>query len=454
MDTKTLQISAVAVFAALSLLGLMFSVGRRERPQQVWAVGLGLSALGNLIFVLVDPALLRFAALPAGLLVAAFTISVPWGLRIFLGSPRPWPRRFWVVLVVWALLLTGSVFLPVRWVRTVAYLLGLLWFNAELAVVLLRYAAQIPVVLRLLLGVVVAATFAVHGARALAYVTMGNLSLEMDQSLSALTYFITTILTLLTAGGLLLLDTGRLLERTHRATEDLARLNQLKDRLLAVTSHDLRGPLGTLQILWADVSERFRAGTWTAADEPLLGMVGRTLAGTQSLLENLLSFAESQRRPADPKARSSLRTLGALMREQWQGPMEAKGLSFAVEAETDLSVVMDQEEGLAVLRNLVGNAFKFTAPGGQVVLTVVEAGGRAGFAVRDTGIGMDPELVQRVFRFEERQSRPGTEGERGSGFGLVLVKELVDSRGGSLEVESVPGRGTTVRLWLPRAASV
>jgi signal transduction histidine kinase len=117
---------------------------------------------------------------------------------------------------------------------------------------------------------------------------------------------------------------------------------------------------------------------------------------------------------------------------------------------TDLTLVADEEALTKVVVNLVGNALKFTGTGGAVVVSAVDAGAHAELAVRDTGPGIAPEDLGRIFEPYQQAHR----GRKGSGLGLAIVKELVDAHGGSVHVESRLGEGTTFTVRLPRTAHV
>ena len=107
----------------------------------------------------------------------------------------------------------------------------------------------------------------------------------------------------------------------------------------------------------------------------------------------------------------------------------------------------------AVLRNLVSNAVKFTLPGGTVTISARHRGKAVDIAVSDTGVGMPPGRVSDLFRLERRTTTNGTAGERGSGLGLLLCRDLVERLGGELTVRSIVGQGTSFRFTLPAGAS-
>jgi signal transduction histidine kinase len=105
-----------------------------------------------------------------------------------------------------------------------------------------------------------------------------------------------------------------------------------------------------------------------------------------------------------------------------------------------------------VIRNLTSNALKFTPRGGQVTLAARANGTVVTVSVKDTGIGISPADVAKLFRLDAQHTTLGTEKERGSGLGLIICKEMVEQNGGQIMVESELGTGTTVDFTVPRTA--
>jgi signal transduction histidine kinase len=101
------------------------------------------------------------------------------------------------------------------------------------------------------------------------------------------------------------------------------------------------------------------------------------------------------------------------------------------------------------LRNLWSNAVKFTPPGGQVSISYRIKGDRVEVTTTDTGVGIKPEHLDHIFDKNKHQTLKGTEGERGTGLGLLLVKELVELNNGTIRIESEWGKGTSVFVSLP-----
>ena len=102
-----------------------------------------------------------------------------------------------------------------------------------------------------------------------------------------------------------------------------------------------------------------------------------------------------------------------------------------------------------VLRNLISNAIKFTKENGKVVVTSTIQESEVHILIQDDGIGMEPELAASLFQIGEMVSRKGTEGEIGTGLGLILCKDFVDKHKGRIEVDSTLGKGTTFSVVLP-----
>ncbi|KQQ34785.1 histidine kinase [Methylobacterium sp. Leaf125] len=229
---------------------------------------------------------------------------------------------------------------------------------------------------------------------------------------------------------------------------ELDTLNRQKSLLFSIIAHDLRNPfqalLGLSEVLGKAVAARDPASVERRAK-------GIHEAATQAydLLESLFSWASLQ---MDTMA-VALTDVGldALATEVMQGASEAaadKGIDLVVTC--DRVAVRAQRDMLAtVLRNLVSNAVKFTLPGGTVTVAGRRDGDEVEISVTDTGVGMPPGKVDDLFRLDRRTTTNGTAGERGTGLGLLLCRDLVERQGGVLTVTSVIDRGTTFRFRLP-----
>jgi signal transduction histidine kinase len=242
-------------------------------------------------------------------------------------------------------------------------------------------------------------------------------------------------------------------EELKVSEERLASLNRTKDRFFALISHDLRGPVSSFQ----DISQLLRHQLDRNRPErvqELMDQVDRAAQQLGQLLDNLLQWAQSQlggmtyRPEAVPLA-----PLAADIREMYASRASLKGLDTQLDIPLGLCAWADPAGLAAILRNLWGNAVKFTEQG-QVRLTARAEGAEVHITLRDTGVGMPPEKLATLFELQSASSTRGTRGEKGNGLGLQLCHTFAQQQGGRLSVESAPGQGTTVHLWLPVGPSL
>lgn len=246
--------------------------------------------------------------------------------------------------------------------------------------------------------------------------------------------------------------------RTHRdnlealiaeRTDELRRLNANKDRLFSIVAHDLRGPFNSIlgfSAMLAEKSGTLDPGT-TARYARLMHESSRSLF---DLLNNLLDWSRLQlnelRLDAGPQPVAAL--VAEAVRQCSLGADE-KRIAIRVDVADGLTATADRTALVTVLRNLIGNALKFSVPGADIRIAARCAGDRAVVEVCDAGVGMDAATVASLFDPAHRVTRPGTRDEGGSGLGLQICHELAQRMHGSLDVDSAPGRGTTMRLSLP-----
>ena len=126
---------------------------------------------------------------------------------------------------------------------------------------------------------------------------------------------------------------------------------------------------------------------------------------------------------------------------------ERKNITFETLTPVETIVTGDADMLMTVVRNLLGNAVKFTAAGGTVRLEIKEATDKKTFiiSVSDTGTGMTSEQIDNLFRLDSRQTREGTAGEQSSGLGLIVCRDMLEKHGSTLHVESEEGKGS--RFW-------
>jgi signal transduction histidine kinase len=247
-------------------------------------------------------------------------------------------------------------------------------------------------------------------------------------------------------------------EAEARATLERQRLEeaqqaaQEKADLLAVVAHELRTPL-TAARGNVDMAVRSIARGRVERVEPLLTAAREAIDRLSRLTADLVEASRGgplqlQRVPQD---------LVQLMAQacRWaRAAAVSKGLSLEWEREPlHVTVLGDADALLSVFGNLLSNAVRYTSSGGITVRHGIdEAMGMAWVCVGDTGVGMAPDVRQRIFDKFYRAPEARTLGGQGLGLGLSLVDQFVRAHKGRVEVESEPGTGSTFRVWLPLAA--
>ncbi|ALD21389.1 tetratricopeptide repeat protein [Hymenobacter sp. DG25A] len=235
----------------------------------------------------------------------------------------------------------------------------------------------------------------------------------------------------------------------HRQKEELDRLNRTKDTLFSVISHDLRSPLSSLYSLLT-LLNLGSSSPQRLAEHSV--RVSRALDATLHLLDNLLNWSMAQLRNEGMKPK--VFALDELVEECLTlllNDAERKDLLFQNHLSTRCFVRADVDMTRLILRNLIGNAIKFTPAGGSISIANLRAGAFWEIAVTDTGVGIPKADWDKVLGIGVR-STLGTDRERGTGLGLRLCKDFVEMNGGKLSFTSELNSGSVFRFTLPAVA--
>ncbi|WP_345235491.1 HAMP domain-containing sensor histidine kinase [Hymenobacter saemangeumensis] len=263
-----------------------------------------------------------------------------------------------------------------------------------------------------------------------------------------------TLAAVLGVVGLALAVAGVLYWRLRRSRAQLAALAASKDRLYALVAHDLRGPVQALDGLGNMIAYYLRRADLAALTQ-LPPLVSQAVTSVNQLLDNLLHWAASQ--TGELSFQPSPQPLALLLNEcasLWSTTALANQVELRVApVAEDATLWADPQMLRTVLRNLVGNALKFTPTGGTVLLAAEPAGDDGQYLrITDSGPGISPDDIATLLGPEngkKRLRRPGVRGEQGTGLGLRLCQLFMRRHGGKLELLSQPGSGTTAQLWFP-----
>lgn len=232
--------------------------------------------------------------------------------------------------------------------------------------------------------------------------------------------------------------------------QKLLESNHAKDRFFSILAHDLKSPftgiLGFSEFLLNDIAD-------LSLDEisEFAGRINSSAKAILELLNNLLDWSRIQSNrinyaPDEVDISHILYKVNSVL-----NPLTIeKGLELIIDIEDEVKVNADEDMLQTIFRNLISNSIKFTPRGGSIIVSSEDKGKMIRFSVSDSGVGMPPETVAKLFKINELVTTSGTENEKGTGLGLLLCYEFVRRHGGVLEVESHVGEGTTFSFTIPR----
>ena len=236
-----------------------------------------------------------------------------------------------------------------------------------------------------------------------------------------------------------------------RTEKEQRSANQTKDKLFSIISHDLRSPINTI----TGFLNILRAKLTSIGDIELKDLAAEMVQTTDRLshfLDDLLRWSMTQLGQIKPTVEQV--DVKNLVEENFQlvkPRLNANNINFKVSIPDDISVYGDTNMVRLILRNLIGNALKFTRKGGYIAVSLKTGGQDTSIIeVSDDGIGMSEEKQQEIFEFTRSEINGGN-GNQGAGLGLLLCKEFAQLNGGDIEVTSKLGEGTTFQVSLPSA---
>ncbi len=239
-----------------------------------------------------------------------------------------------------------------------------------------------------------------------------------------------------------------LAENEALLSEKLKYEADVKDRFFSIISHDLKSPftalLGMTQIM-SKMGEKLSkdklieyAGNVNEAGERVFELLQNLLEWSRLQMEG--ATCEPQTVPLHDVTQESMDILRPMALE--------KNIRLANGVD-DASAYADRDMVQTVIRNLIANSLKFTPPGGSIEVSSKRDGDMIRVTVSDTGVGMTADQVEKIFSLDQNTSTTGTSGEKGTGLGLPLCKDMLERNGGRIWAESQPGEGSQFHFTLP-----
>ncbi|HJU90054.1 MAG TPA: ATP-binding protein [Gemmatimonadaceae bacterium] len=247
---------------------------------------------------------------------------------------------------------------------------------------------------------------------------------------------------------------GQLAKSYEVMAQQLAQLDQLRAEFISIASHELKTPINVI-VGYLQLMEEGVYGPVT----PRMREVLLTLENQTKMLARLAHQLLDVSRFEAGGGKLELRRFAlAPFLDELEGTFRVlamqRGVNFNILREEPLpdEVVWDQERMNEVLGNLLSNAFKFTGRGGSVELSIAHDSGTVQVAVRDSGAGIPPEQLPRIFEKFYQADNQGSATQGGTGLGLAIAKQIVVAHGGAISVDSTVGVGTTFTIALPVTA--
>ncbi len=240
----------------------------------------------------------------------------------------------------------------------------------------------------------------------------------------------------------------QLQEETVARSEELEELNKVKDKFFSIISHDLRSPMNAL----AGILDLTEHGAIHPHEFPHVTKALRAqFDQTRKLIDNLLDWALLQMdklRIVEEKF-----DIRQMVEENFQlaTSLHPKRMEFVNNIPPGCMALADPNMTNLVFRNLIMNAIKFTDAGGTISIGIADTLPMWCISVRDTGVGIQPDMQKLIFDKSSAYSTRGTANEKGTGLGLILCKEFVERNGGKIWMDSQAGKGTTFFFTLKKA---
>lgn len=236
----------------------------------------------------------------------------------------------------------------------------------------------------------------------------------------------------------------------EQSKKDLVELNAQKDKIFSILSHDLRSPFASI-LGFCDILMNDREELTNEERMQFLRFIREAANDQLSLVNKLLDWSrlESGRIRMEMKD-IDLSTIARRCVQSMNGLAKQKDITLLSTLPDDIQTRGDEEMVQQVFNNLIGNALKFTPDHGAITVELMGHGNDQWMiGVRDTGIGIPEKDLGKLFKIEEKFTRKGLKGERGTGLGLPVCQEIMEKHSGEISARSVVGTGTTITVSFP-----
>jgi len=238
-------------------------------------------------------------------------------------------------------------------------------------------------------------------------------------------------------------------QQLKRQEKELRELNATKDKFFSIIGHDLKGPFNGILGLSQMIHELCKKEQYESLPS-MTSLLKKAATQSYDLLSNLLEWSRTQ----SGRKRIDLQVLNlcsAISDTVNLVSLSAhhKNIKITSNCDVQIQVQADPDVLNTIIRNLLNNAVKYSHPGGEIVISALQSENEVVVSVKDEGVGINEELQKKLFKVGESVITPGTNKEKGTGWGLILCKEFIELHGGKIRFESEQNKGTTFYFNLP-----
>ncbi len=242
-------------------------------------------------------------------------------------------------------------------------------------------------------------------------------------------------------------------EKLTSSEKRLRELNSTKDKFFSIIAHDLMSPFNSILGLCEILSQNISDKDYQNIDEYSHAIISSSRKAF-ALLVNLLEWSRLQTgRISFNPIRVSFITIINDNIELYKNSASQKDVLIETDIQPDLYIYADFNMINTVVRNLLSNAIKYSLKEGRIRISASQNANETEFSIKDTGVGISDEDIEKIFRLDVQFSTPGTANESGSGLGLMLCNEFIEKHNGKISVESKINTGTTFKFILPLSSN-
>lgn len=235
------------------------------------------------------------------------------------------------------------------------------------------------------------------------------------------------------------------------ANVKLQEMNDAKDKFFTIISHDLKSPFSSFLSITNNLTQDFHSLAFSDIHN-FSKIIHDTANTLYKLIEDLLVWSRTQtgQVPYKPTICNLLEMINNNLFLQHHTAIQ-KNIVIENIVSSDISIFADVNMFNTVLRNALSNALKYTRRDGKITVSCNTDGNLAFISIKDNGIGINPITLETLFKLDEQRATEGTEGEKGTGLGLIISKEFVEKNGGEISISSEIDEGTNLVFSVPLA---